>query len=98
MKRNASATWHGSLVEGHGELNAESGIFSGTPYSFGTRFENEPGTNPEELIGAAHAAAGKGGSIPEFKQTRVSGANHFFQGHEKELVQQVLDWLQAHAN
>jgi pimeloyl-ACP methyl ester carboxylesterase len=46
----------------------------------------------------ARAAAGKGGSIPEFKQTRVSGANHFFQGHEKELVQQVLDWLQAHAN
>lgn len=55
MKRNASATWYGSLKNGRGELASDSGILSATPYSFGTRFENEKGTNPEELIGAAHA-------------------------------------------
>jgi pimeloyl-ACP methyl ester carboxylesterase len=46
----------------------------------------------------ARVAAGRGGFIPEYRQSRVSGANHFFQGHEAELLQQVLEWLQAHAN
>ncbi|MCP4767341.1 MAG: DUF3530 family protein [Gammaproteobacteria bacterium] len=46
----------------------------------------------------ARAAAGNSGSISEYRQVRVDGANHFFQGHEKELVSQVLEWLQAHAN
>ena len=55
MQRNASAVWYGSLKEGRGELSSDSGILSDTPYSFGTRFEDERGTNPEELIGAAHA-------------------------------------------
>lgn len=55
MKRNASAVWYGSLEEGRGELSSDSGILTDTPYSFGTRFEDEKGTNPEELIGAAHA-------------------------------------------
>lgn len=52
--RSAEAEWVGSLTEGHGSVSLESGAFSG-PYSFKTRFEEEPGTNPEELIGAAHA-------------------------------------------
>jgi len=55
MKRTATATWWGSLREGKGEISSESGVLSDTPYSFGTRFEDEKGTNPEELIGAAHA-------------------------------------------
>lgn len=55
MKRNASAVWYGSLREGRGEISSDSGILAETPYSFGTRFEEEKGTNPEELIGAAHA-------------------------------------------
>jgi len=46
----------------------------------------------------ARAKAGKAGSVPEFRQSRVDGANHFFQGHEEELLQQVLEWLQAHAD
>ena len=46
----------------------------------------------------SRAKAGNSGSIPEYRQLRVNGANHFFQGHEEELVQQVLEWLQAHAN
>jgi osmotically inducible protein OsmC len=55
MKRTASATWHGTLTEGRGVLDTGSGVLSDTPYSFATRFEDERGTNPEELLGAAHA-------------------------------------------
>lgn len=55
MKRKASAIWSGSLKDGKGTLSTESGVLSATPYSFRTRFESEKGTNPEELIGAAHA-------------------------------------------
>ena len=55
MDRKASATWRGGLKDGKGILNAPSGVLNKTPYSFRTRFENEPGTNPEELIAAAHA-------------------------------------------
>jgi osmotically inducible protein OsmC len=56
MQRNASAVWRGGLKDGKGEVSAPSGVLSNTPYSFMTRFENSPGTNPEELIAAAHAA------------------------------------------
>jgi osmotically inducible protein OsmC len=55
MKRRASAQWQGSLKNGKGSLTTGSGVLSEVPYSFRTRFENEPGTNPEELIAAAHA-------------------------------------------
>ncbi len=55
MKRTASAVWHGDLKQGHGALLTESGVLKETPYSFHTRFENGAGTNPEELIAAAHA-------------------------------------------
>jgi len=56
MQRKASAVWKGGLKEGKGTVSATSGVLSNTPYSFTTRFENTPGTNPEELIAAAHAA------------------------------------------
>ncbi|MGH8471180.1 MAG: OsmC family protein [Gammaproteobacteria bacterium] len=55
MKRNASAVWTGSLKDGKGAISTDSGVLSDTPYSFGTRFESGKGTNPEELIAAAHA-------------------------------------------
>jgi osmotically inducible protein OsmC len=55
MKRNASAVWTGGLKDGQGTISTESGVLADTQYSFGTRFENGKGTNPEELIGAAHA-------------------------------------------
>lgn len=55
MKRSASAVWHGDLKKGHGALATRSGVLQNTPYSFLTRFESEPGTNPEELLAAAHA-------------------------------------------
>ena len=71
--RTAEATWKGSLEDGRGTMKLGSGAFEG-PFSFVTRFENEKGTNPEELIGAAHAGCfsmafsaelGKAGFTPE---------------------------------
>ncbi len=56
MERKASAVWKGGLKDGKGQVSATSGVLSNTPYSFSTRFENAQGTNPEELIAAAHAA------------------------------------------
>jgi len=56
MKRSASAVWKGGLQDGRGTVSTESGILANTPYNFKMRFENEKGTNPEELVAAAHAA------------------------------------------
>jgi osmotically inducible protein OsmC len=56
MQRKASAVWKGGLKDGKGAVSSASGVLKDTPYSFTTRFENAPGTNPEELIAAAHAA------------------------------------------
>lgn len=55
MKRKAEAVWNGDLKSGSGNLSTESTVLSATPYSFKTRFEAEKGTNPEELLAAAHA-------------------------------------------
>jgi len=74
MKRKASAEWKGSLKEGNGSISTESSVLTQTPYSFGTRFESGIGTNPEELVAAAHAACfsmqltallGKAGLTPD---------------------------------
>ena len=56
MKRSASAVWKGGLKDGAGTVSTEAGALSNVPYNFRMRFENEKGTNPEELIAAAHAA------------------------------------------
>ncbi len=55
MQRTAIAHWSGGLKDGKGNLTSASGVLKNTPYSFSTRFEGQPGTNPEELIAAAHA-------------------------------------------
>src|SRR6202011_2983013 len=55
MKRTASAVWNGDLKQGKGTVSTQSGVLKKTQYSFSTRFENGVGTNPEELIAAAHA-------------------------------------------
>ena len=55
MDSKASAVWKGSLKDGNGEVSSESGVLSSAAYTFATRFEGKPGTNPEELIAAAHA-------------------------------------------
>ncbi len=55
MKRNASAEWKGGLKDGKGRISTDSGVLENAQYSFSTRFEEGKGTNPEELIAAAHA-------------------------------------------
>ncbi|HYG41000.1 MAG TPA: OsmC family protein [Cytophagales bacterium] len=55
MKRSASASWNGPGKDGKGTISTQSGVLENAQYSFSTRFENGKGTNPEELIGAAHA-------------------------------------------
>ena len=81
MKRKASAEWHGDLKTGKGSVSSESGVLAGTPYSFTTRFESGKGTNPEELIAAAHAACftmalsaelGKSNVVAETLQTTAT--------------------------
>lgn len=56
MKRSASAVWKGALQDGGGTVSTGSGVLSNVPYNFRMRFENQKGTNPEELVAAAHAA------------------------------------------
>ncbi|MCX6950942.1 MAG: OsmC family protein [Verrucomicrobia bacterium] len=81
MKRKASAVWRGDLKSGRGTISTESTVLNDAQYSFGTRFENGPGTNPEELIGAAHAGCfsmalsaelGKAGFTPESISTSAT--------------------------
>ena len=81
MKRTASAVWSGDLKQGKGTITSASGVLKETPYSFHTRFEQGAGTNPEELIAAAHAgcftmatsaALGKAGFTPERLSTEAS--------------------------
>ncbi len=81
MKRSASAVWKGGLKDGKGTLSTDSGVLAGTQYSFATRFENGVGTNPEELIAAAHAGCfsmalsaelGKAGMTPESIDTKAT--------------------------
>jgi osmotically inducible protein OsmC len=81
MQRKATAIWEGGLKDGKGRLTTDSRALADTPYSFGTRFEGTPGTNPEELLGAAHAGCfsmalslqlGEAGIRPERIETRCT--------------------------
>jgi lipoyl-dependent peroxiredoxin len=81
MVRKGSAVWNGSLKEGKGTVSTESGTLSNAQYSFATRFENGKGTNPEELIAAAHAGCfsmalsaqlGNAGVTPQSLETTAS--------------------------
>jgi osmotically inducible protein OsmC len=81
MKRSASAVWKGGLRDGKGTVSTESGVLTNTPYNFRMRFENEKGTNPEELVAAAHAGCfsmalsmilGQSGMTPESIETTAT--------------------------
>jgi osmotically inducible protein OsmC len=81
MKRTASAIWNGDLKQGNGTISTQSGVLKETQYSFSTRFENGIGTNPEELIAAAHAGCftmalsaflGKAGFTPQKLSTEAT--------------------------
>jgi osmotically inducible protein OsmC len=78
MKRNATAVWNGSGKDGNGHLTTQSTVLKQTKYSFNSRFEDGPGTNPEELVAAAHAGCftmklsfvlGEAGFVPETLET-----------------------------
>ena len=81
IKRNGSAVWSGGLKDGKGAVSTGSGVLKDSQYGFNTRFEDGPGTNPEELIGAAHAgcfsmalshALSENGTPPERVNTSAS--------------------------
>ena len=81
MNRSASAVWKGGLQDGKGTVSAESGVLVDVPYTFRMRFESEKGTNPEELVAAAHAACfsmalsmilGLAGMTPESVSTKAT--------------------------
>jgi osmotically inducible protein OsmC len=81
IQRTATGTWHGDLKKGNGTIDATSGVLKQVPFSFATRFENAPGTNPEELIAAAHAACysmafsnylSSNGHVPDTITTRAT--------------------------
>lgn len=81
MIKKGSAAWKGSLTDGNGTISAESGALKSVPYGFKARFEDGPGTNPEELIAAAHAACysmalsaglGKAGFTPDSIETTAA--------------------------
>ncbi|MDQ2916799.1 MAG: OsmC family protein [Casimicrobiaceae bacterium] len=81
MKRSASAMWNGDIKTGKGTISTDSGVLSNSQYSFATRFENGKGTNPEELIAAAHAGCfsmalsgqlGEAGLVAQSIQTKAT--------------------------
>ena len=81
MKRGASAVWNGGLKDGRGNLTTNSGALRDVPYSYSMRFEDAPGTNPEELVAAAHAGCfsmafsgelGKAGLTPQSIETMAT--------------------------
>lgn len=81
MKRTSTAHWRGGLKDGKGDISTGSGALKNVPYSFAKRFETEPGTNPEELIAAAHAGCfsmalsgnlGKANIVPQGIETTAS--------------------------
>jgi osmotically inducible protein OsmC len=81
MIKNASAVWRGGIKDGGGTISTETGVLREAPYGFKSRFENGPGTNPEELIGAAHAGCfsmalslmlGEAGMTPEQIDTKAA--------------------------
>lgn len=80
MKTQGSAVWSGGIKDGKGAISTKSGALNGYPYGFASRFEGKPGTNPEELIGAAHAGCftmalslilGEAGLVAEHMDTRA---------------------------
>ena len=96
MDRTASAVWNGSLKEGKGTISTQSGVLKGTQYSFAARFENGIGTNPEELIAAAHAGCfsmalsaelGKAGFTPDSIET---SARLILDLHDKPTITKFL--------
>ena len=99
MDSKSTVVWQGSVKEGEGKITTESGALKESVYTYGTRFEDNPGTNPEELIAAAHAACftmattdfmGESGVTPEQIKT-VATVTLSTSGNEPEVTQIHLD-------
>ncbi len=99
MDSKSTVVWQGSAKEGKGEITTESGVLKSSVYTYGTRFEENPGTNPEELIAAAHAACftmatadelGSAGITPERLET-VATVTLSTEGNAPEVSQIHLD-------
>lgn len=80
MKKTASVVWHGGIKDGKGAISTQTGVLKDAPYGFASRFESGPGTNPEELLGAAHAGCftmalslilGEAGMVADTIQTKA---------------------------
>lgn len=99
MDSKSTVVWQGSLKAGQGKITTESGALKESVYTYGTRFENNPGTNPEELIAAAHAGCftmavtnelGSAGITPE-QITTIAKVTLSTDGNEPEITQIHLD-------
>ncbi|MGB3293208.1 MAG: OsmC family peroxiredoxin [Phormidesmis sp.] len=99
MDSKSTVVWQGSVKEGQGKITTESGVLKESVYTYGTRFEDNPGTNPEELIAAAHAACftmattdfmGESGVTPEQIKT-VATVTLSTEGNEPEVTKIHLD-------
>ena len=75
MKTNGSAVWSGGIKDGKGAISSQSGALKEYPYGFASRFEGKPGTNPEELIGAAHASCFSMALAMMLEQEGISGVS-----------------------
>ncbi len=98
MERKASAVWKGGLKDGKGTISAPGGVLKDTQYSFTSRFENGPGTNPEELIAAAHAACFSMALSAQLGGANLSAGQH---QHERdadhgEAGLRVDDYIEPH--
>ena len=94
MQRKASAVWKGGLKDGKGAVSSSSGVLNNTPYSFSTRFENTPGTNPEELIAAAHAGCFSMALIRPVGRCQSDGIQH--RDHRHTHHGKTRFWLDDH--
>lgn len=99
MDSKSTVVWQGSVKGGQGKITTESGVLTESVYTYGTRFENNPGTNPEELIAAAHAACftmatademGSAGVEPE-QLTTIAKVTLSTEGNQPEVTQIQLD-------
>lgn len=92
MKRKAQAVWQGGLKDGKGQISTESGVLNNVQYSFSARFENGTGTNPEELVGAAHAACFSMALSGELEKAGLTGPSRVETHATVTLTKQENGW------
>ncbi len=96
MDRKGSAVWQGSIREGKGTVSTESGALKEAPYSFTSRFETGPGTNPEELLGAAHAGCFSMAFSGQLAAEKLTAGKRIATT-ATVTIEKVEEWLRNHA-